>query len=185
MKKILVFLLVFFIIHIVLVSGIGNNKKFSFTVGAGIRNIDAEHFKDIFSGTNLCFSVDMSYRIIKFGECFLHTDYLSIKGELDFTKEKTTFSLIPIEFGFRLLVGKRKFVPYIGIGGGYYMYKDKHPGLETFSENKFGFFGEGGVKINFSNSMFFDLKLKYIKLKSEDETDLGGLAYMGGIGFRF
>ena len=186
MKKIIILVLVVFVLNMVLVSDTeSNSKKFSFTIGAGVRGIAAGHFSDVFSGTNLCYSVDIAYKFMKSGEIFLHSDYLSIEGETDYTKEKTTFSITPIELGFRLLLGKKKFVTYFGLGGGYYSYKDEHPELLTVSESKIGFFGEGGLKFYFSKSIFFDLKVKYIMLKSENDTDLGGLTYIGGIGLRF
>ncbi len=186
MKKIIILILIIFTLNMVLISeGVIKTKKFSFAIGAGVRGIAADHFSDIFSGTNICYSIDFAYKIMKSAELFLHSDYLSIEGESDFTKEKTTFKITPVELGFRYLIGKAKFVPYIGLGGGFYSYKDEHPELSSLSESKIGFFGEGGLKYNFSKSIFVDLKLKYIMLKSENETDLGGLAYILGIGFRF
>jgi outer membrane protein W len=122
---------------------------------------------------------------MKSGEIFLHSDYLSIEGETSYTKEKTTFKMTPAELGFRLLLGKKSFVPYIGLGGGFYSYEDVHPGLTSLSESKMGFFGEGGLKFFVSQSLLLDLKVKYIMLKSEKDVDLGGLTYIGGIGFRF
>lgn len=186
MKKVIILVLVVFILNMFLISDSElKNKKFSFTIGAGVRGIAADHFSDIFSDTNICYSIDFAYRIIKSGELFLHSDYLSIEGETDYTKEKTTFSLIPVELGFRFLFGKTKLVPYLGAGIGYYSITDEHPELGKLTESRVGFLGEGGLKFNFSNSFFVDLKLKYIMLNSENDTDLGGLTYILGIGFKF
>ncbi len=168
-----------------------NKKKLSITIGGGVRNIAAEDFDTIFDGTNICYSLDLSYKVSNNVELFLHSDYLKIDGKTDYTKEDTSFTLIPAELGFRYLLGKKKFKAYFGAGGGFYSYKDEHPGLETLNESQIGFFGEGGIRYLFSGSLFIDLKLKYILLKSktEDENgdtiDLGGLAYMVGIGFSF
>ncbi len=185
MKKIIIIITIFTLIFFSISKVDAKTKKVSITIGAGVRGVSADYFSDIFSGTNLCYSIDIAYKIMKSGELFLHSDYLALEGETTYTKEKTTFTLTPIEFGFRFLLGKKKFVPYIGLGGGSYSYEDVHPGLLTVSESKVGFFGEGGLKFYVSKSIFIDMKLKYIMLKSEKDIDLGGLAYMAGIGFRF
>lgn len=186
MKRFIVFIIIVVLIGVYTSEDLkAKDKKFSIEFGAGVRGISAEHFNSIFSGTNLCYSVDIAYKIFKSGEIFIHSDYLAIEGETDYTKEKTTFSIIPAELGYRLLLGSKSFIPFIGIGGGYYSYTDEHPGLLTVSESKLGFFGEGGIKFYFSKSIFLGLRLKYIMLNSENETNLGGLAYTGSIGFSF
>jgi len=189
MKKFLILILVIFVVNMLLISetthNTYNNKKFSIELGAGVRGIASERFSSVYSGTSICYSLDIAFKIMKSGEIFLHSDYLSIEGETSYTKEKTTFKMTPAELGFRLLLGKKSFVPYIGLGSGFYSYEDVHPGLTSLSESKMGFFGEGGLKFFVSQSLFLDLKVKYIMLKSEKDVDLGGLTYTGGIGFRF
>jgi len=186
MKGYKILIIVFSLIVILVSADLNaNSKKFSIEIGTGVRNIAAEHYSSIFTKTNLCYSVDVAFKIFNSGELFIHSDYLSLKGETDYTKEETSFTMIPAELGFRLLLGSKSIVPFFGLGGGYYSYTDEHPGLLTISESKVGFFGEAGLKYYFSNSIFIGLRVKYIMLKSENETDLGGLLYTGGIGFSF
>jgi len=164
-------------------------KTFSFTVGAGGRSFSETLFKDVYGGTCIIYSVDFSMKVWETLEAFLHTDYLSKTGELTFTQEETTFKLIPIELGARYLVPTKKTCDaklflYIGAGAGYYLIKEENP-IGTVDEKRIGFFGEGGVRFYLMSSLFIDAKLKYTILKSENDTNLGGLSYMGGIGISF
>jgi len=168
-------------------------KSFSITLGAGVRNFSDEEFKDVYEKTPLVYSVDIAIRIMRSLEVFLHTDYLSIKGKTTYTHEDTTLKITPIELGIRFLIGfkkscKQKLLPYLGGGVGYYMIKEEFPGgtpLEPVDEKKVGFFAEGGLRFYLMKSVFIDAKVKYIGLRSEDNIQMGGAAYIGGIGFSF
>lgn len=168
-------------------------KPFSITLGAGVRNFSADGFKEVYDGTPMVYSVDIAMRIMKSLEVFLHTDYLSIDGKTTFTQENITLKITPIELGARFLIGskkpcKQKLFPYLGAGVGYYMIKEEFEAgspLESVDEKRVGFFAEGGLRFYLMKSVFIDAKLKYIGLKSENSTQMGGLAYMGGIGFSF
>jgi opacity protein-like surface antigen len=166
---------------------------FSITLGAGVRNFSADEFKDVYEGTPMVYSVDVAMRIMKSLEVFLHTDYLSIDGKTTFTQEGTTLKITPIELGARFLIGfkkpcKQKIFPYLGAGVGYYMIKEEFEAgspLEPVDEKRVGFFAEGGMRFYLIKSVFIDAKLKYIGLRSENSTQMGGAAYMGGLGFSF
>ena len=168
-------------------------KTFSITIGAGVRSFSEELFKDVYDGTPMVYSFDAAVRVLRPLEIFAHTDILSIDGKTTFTQEDTKLKITPFELGFRFLVMpkkscKQKIFPYIGAGLGYYMIKEEFAAgspMEPVDEKRLGFFGEGGVRLYAMTSIFVDLKFKYITLKSENGTQLGGLAYMGGIGFSF
>jgi hypothetical protein len=168
-------------------------KSFSITLAAGVRNFSAEEFKEVYDGTPMIYSIDVAFKILKSLEMFLHTDYLSIDGKTTFTQEDTTLKITPIEVGARFLIlfknpCKQKFFPYLGGGVGYYMIKEEFAAsspLEPVDEKKVGFFAEGGLRFYLIKSVFIDAKLKYIGLRSENRTQLGGLVYMGGLGFSF
>jgi outer membrane protein W len=141
----------------------------------------------------MIYSVDVAVKVLKSLEMFLHTDYLSIDGKTTFTEEDTTLKITPIELGARFLITfknpcKQKLYPYLGGGVGYYMIKEEFDAgspLEPVDEKKVGFFGEGGFRFYLIKSLFIDAKLKYIGLRSENRTQMGGLVYMGGLGFSF
>jgi hypothetical protein len=168
-------------------------KSFSITVGAGVRNFSADEFKDVYDGTPMVYSVDIAMRIMKSLEVFLHTDYLSIDGKTTYTQEDTTLKITPIELGARFLISfkkpcKQKLFPYLGAGIGYYMIKEEiqeETNIVVVDEKRVGFFAEGGLRFYLMKSVFIDAKFKYIGLKSETDIQVGGLAYMGGLGFSF
>jgi hypothetical protein len=165
------------------------DTKFSLTLGAGARNFSESRFKDVYDKTPIIYSVDIAWKFWKSMEVFLHSDILSVDGKLTYTQEDTTFKTTPLELGFRYLVTTKKsenarIFPYLGAGAGYYMVKEENV-ISNLDENRLGFFVEGGLRFYVTGSIFVDAKLKNIFLKSgnEDGTNMGGLAYMGGIGF--
>ncbi len=161
-------------------------KKFSLSVGAGMRNVSDDDYKDVYSGSGMSYNVDLGVRLGKALEVFLHTDYFSKDGELTYSLEETTLTIIPIELGARYLIKadkKCKLYPYIGGGVGYYMYKEENF-IGTVDDKKFGFFAEGGVRYYLMSSFFIDVKVKNVFLKVDD-IQLGGIAFMGAVGLSF
>jgi hypothetical protein len=166
---------------------------FSITLGAGVRNFSTDEFKEVYEGTPMIYSVDVAMRLMKSLEVFLHTDYLSIDGETTFTKEPTTLKITPLELGARFLIGfknpcRQKLFPYLGAGVGYYMIKEEFEAgspLEPVDEKRVGLFAEGGLRFYVIKTVFIDAKFKYIGLRSENNTQMGGLVYLGGVGLSF
>ena len=160
--------------------------KFSLSVGAGMRNVSDDLYKEVYDGSGVSYNVDFGVRLGKTLEAFLHTDYFTKDGELTYTLEATTLKIIPIEVGARFLFKadrKCKLYPYIGAAAGYYMYKEENP-IGAVDEKKFGFSVEGGVRYYLMRSFFIDAKIKNVFLKVES-VKLGGFAYMGAIGLSF
>lgn len=161
-------------------------KKFSLSVGAGMRNFSEQLYKDVYGSSGITYNVDLGFKFGKSLEAFLHTDYFSKTGELTYTKEETTLKIIPVELGARFLIkvgNGGSLFPYIGAGAGYYMYKEENF-IGTVDEKKFGFFAEGGLRFYLMGSFFIDAKVKNVFLKVED-LQLGGFAFMGAIGISF
>jgi len=155
-------------------------KKGSISVGAG-NNQFSGIVQDIYSGTNISYGFEIAYRFSEKLEAFLHTDYLKMKGELSYSKSETEMTLFPLETGARFLFGE-KISPYLGAGAGSYSYKEKNE-IGEASGSGFGFFGEGGLRIELG-SVFFDLKAKYVKLKIDD-VDLSGVKGILSFGVGF
>ena len=183
MKKILFILLIF-----ILGINILNGEKFSFCLGAGIRNVTEERYEEVYGKNNITYSADIGLKIFGSLELFLHTDYLKCDGKLTFSKENTTLTITPIELGARYMLGNKIIKPYIGAGMGYYTYKEENF-IGTIDDNKTGFFAEGGIRFLVTKPLFIDLKFKYISLniKNDEGSDiqLGWISYMGGIGVTF
>ena len=134
-----------------------DKKIIDITIGVGLRNIPEDSYKKIFGSNNLVYSADFGFRLWKSVELFLHTDYLSLKGKTTNTKEKTSFRLVPVEFGLRFLIEKKKISPYIGAGGGSYSYRDEMEidnETSKVSGKKFGFFLETGLRYLFYKSIY-------------------------------
>ena len=186
MRKLFLFLLLIIMIFTVQVIGGIHQSKFSITVGGGLKNINEEIFATVYGSNNIAYSIDFAFKLKRSIELFIHSDYLKAEGELLFDPKETTLTIIPAEVGLRLVLGKKMFRPYIGLGAGYYMLKEENF-IGTVDDNSIGFFGEGGLRFYFGK-LFLDLKVKYIQLKYDvagTEIDLGGLSYFGGIGFGF
>ncbi len=177
--------------------------KFSITVSAGIRSIPEKMYERVFGKNNLAYGLDLSYKLGNSVAVFLHTDYLSVNGETTLTQETVKLTIMPIEAGMRFYLTSGKFIPYIGIGAGYYDVKEEVSignATNTFSAKEVGFFAEGGLKFYFTNSIFIDLKGKYLFLNIApeenivndgngfiylEERKLNGIALMGGLGISF
>jgi outer membrane protein W len=177
--------------------------KFSITVSAGIRSIPEKMYERVFGKNNLAYGLDLSYRIGKTTVVFLHSDYFSVNGSTTLTEEEAKLTITPIEAGMRIFLAKGKFVPYLGAGAGYYSVKEEVSiGNETneFSANEVGFFAEGGLKFYFTNSLYVDIKGKYLFLNIVpeenivnsnggfiylEERKLNGFSLMGGLGISF
>ena len=160
--------------------------SFSITLGGGGRYFTGDD-EDVYNFINLVFALDVAYKFNKSIEIFLHGEYLSAKGKLTITEEETTLNIIPAELGGRFLFGKKRFFSYLGAGLGYYFIKEDNP-IGTINESGIGFFGEAGIKTFFTNSLFLDIKLRYVALsiKPEDTSvDLGGIAVLAGLGIAF
>lgn len=167
--------------------------KYSFSLGLGIRNFSDSLFKNIYGNSGTSYNVDLGVKIGNSLETFLHTDYFKKDGELTYTKEKTTLTIIPIELGLRCLIGlnkqcKPKLFPYLGAGVGYYLCKEENP-IGNFDKNGIGFFVEGGLRFYLAGSFFIDAKLKdvFLKVKNDlgNNMNTGGFSYMGALGITF
>jgi hypothetical protein len=158
---------------------------FSLAIGAGVRNFSGDE-EGVHSTFNLAFSLDVAYRFGRSIAVFVHTDYVSSKGELSLTKEETTLTIIPVEAGARYLFKGKNFIPYIGAGIGLYSIKEENP-IGTVEENGFGFFAELGTKI-YMQYFFFDIKAKYLFLSItpvDESKNLGGFYLLAGVGYSF
>lgn len=192
MKKV-IFILVFFI---GICSVYAGDSIYSLTLGAGLRNINGVEdeqgkniFEEVYGTNNLTYSFDFGYKFAKYFQAFLHSEFFTAKGELTFTKEETTLTIIPVELGCRAMYGlyRGMFYPYIGAGAGFYIYTEENV-IGDVKDQQFGFFGELGLNYYFIKSAFLDLKIKYIILKvgeDPEKIDLGGLALTAGIGYSF
>jgi len=195
MKKLIVAMVILFMAVLSIYAQDTEEKKpcldttISLTLSYGMRNFSEDLYKTVYEDAATTIGIDLGFRAWKSLEIFVHTDILKKEGKMTFTEEETTLKITPLELGARFLIPvskncKLKLFPYLGAGVGYYMIKEEAP-YEDVDEKKIGFFIEGGLRLYVIKSIFIDAKLKNVMVKSENDTSLGGFAYMGGIGFSF
>lgn len=167
--------------------------KYSFSVGAGMRNFSDTLFKSIYDKGGTSYNVDLGIKIKNSLEVFVHTDYFTKDGLLTYTEENTTLKIIPIELGLRYIISINKqcqpmLFPYVGAGAGYYMCKEENP-IGTFDKKGLGFLLEGGLRYYPVGFFFIDAKIKNVFLKIKNDlgmnVNVGGFSYMGAIGISF
>jgi len=177
MKKIFLSIV---ILGLIFIPGTAKTKKIGVSIGAGYNNYSGI-VKEVYDGTNISYSLDLSYSFIKNLEIFIHSDIINMKGSLTHSGEPTNMKSFPLELGIRFPFGS-KVSPYLGAGAGTYNFKESNI-IGDWSGSGVGFFGEGGIKLNFS-SLFFDIKAKYISLKIEG-IDLSNMKLITAIGLSF
>jgi hypothetical protein len=139
-------------------------------------------FKDIY-GSSPMFGGELGIKIVGGLRLFLGGDYLRAKGQLTYTKEGTTLTLIPAGGGLKYSFLEGAFHPYLAAGVRYYMYKESNP-LGTVKKNGPGFLGRAGVTFEFAKKFGVDLSAGYswCEMKTDDFTiNLGGLELAGGL----
>ncbi len=121
--------------------------------------------------------------------------YLETKGKLADTDRK--YSLFPLEVSGKLGLPLAGFLePYLAVGVGGYYVKAKAGNLEETSWRA-GFFGGGGVNLNFGETFFIGVEARYLVLSAPTptatpytnsgtmNTNLDGVIVTGNLGFRF
>jgi len=113
-------------------------------------------------------------------------------GRIGLYQEPTTLKATGFEVfvGYAFKIGIAS--PYLKAGFGSYSYKQTidSPYLQEFrvDHKKSAWTLAGGIKLFPIDKAFLAVELKYVPLKVrpfEDDVDLGGWRYQGGIGFRF
>ncbi|TFG75690.1 MAG: hypothetical protein E4H23_10455 [Chrysiogenales bacterium] len=191
MKKLILFLLVF--LQLPVLPAIESDVQtaaapsFSLTALAGLRDFSNGEFRKIYNGSQPAFSLDLGYRLGNKFDIFFSGQHLSANGELTFSKETTSFRLISLEAGARLVLSMGRFVPFAGAGAGYYLIREENV-IATIDEKKAGFFALGGLRFRFSEQLFAAVQVKFVSLKLDPfnkTVDLGGWFVGGGIGVMF
>ncbi|UCC41209.1 MAG: outer membrane beta-barrel protein [Candidatus Aminicenantes bacterium] len=143
-------------------------------------------FKDVY-GSGMTIGGEIGITLWKGLGIWAGADYFSRKGELTFTEESTKIQIIPLYAGIRYQFQQEKIAPYIGLGIGYFRFKETNP-IGKVEEGDIGYIGQVGCLFKVVGSLFFDIKgsYSYCKAKPMDiKADMGGLKAGIGIGFEF
>jgi hypothetical protein len=143
-------------------------------------------FKDIYSG-GMSYGGEINIDIHNGLSLWVGAEYFSKKGMLTFTKEETEIQIIPIYGGIKYIFPGKKINPYVGIGVGYYQYKESNP-IGEVKEGKIGYVAQAGLLLRLSGPVLVDLQVGYnmCKIKPQEiEANIGGLKAGIGLGFSF
>lgn len=142
--------------------------------------------KDVYR-RGISFGAELNIGVADDIELFLSESYFG-KTVADSEPDKTRkVVLIPFEIGFKFRFNKGLLNPYLGVGGGYFQYREESA-AGTVREKKIGFVGKTGVFLKLWDSFVFDVYVRYsycpIEISS-GKFDVGGLRYGLGFGAEF
>ena len=146
--------------------------------------------KELYGNGGLMIGGSLSYEPIKLLEIRGEANYYQAKGNMSFTQEDITFTIIPIVLGLRVwIVEVPTLRPYIGAGFNFYFYKEELPDrFEDISESTTGVHLEGGTYFHLAKMIYLDFNVRYsfaTAKSSYEDIKLGGLRTGIGIGIRF
>jgi hypothetical protein len=158
----------------------------SFGVKAVYLMPSEQAFKDIY-GSGLMYGGEIGFRL--HGPIGLWIDGMYYKGtgQLTYTKEDTTLTLIPIGAGLRYDFTTGPAVVYAGAGARYYSYKETNV-LGTVTRGGAGFVVLAGVNLRIAKGFLVDVRAAYssCKLTPADFTiNVGGIELGGGLVIEF
>lgn len=174
------------IASIVFLSGVANASNYMIELKISYFAPSEQAFIDVY-GSGMTIGGEVGITLWKGFGVWAGGDYFSKKGELTFTEESTEIQIIPFYAGIRYQFGQEKIAPYLGLGIGYFRFKETNP-LGKVEEADVGFIGQVGCLFKVVGSLFFDIKGSYSYCKSKPmdiEADMGGLKAEIGIGVEF
>ena len=165
---------------------LARKKKFIRVMAIGDQFLPHEGILKNVYGRGLNYGAEISFGVGDFIEVWLAEHYFGKSVKDEATGEDRKVSLIPFEAGFKVRLNKGSFNPYLGIGGGYFQYKETSP-AGTIREKQFGVVGQAGffVKIGGFFVADFHAQYKYCQIQTGEKFDVGGFHIGGGIGAEF
>ena len=158
-----------------------------FTLGS--YNMNEPRFEAVYPSGGLMSGLTLSSAVISNVNFYLDIKYYSREGTLTFSKEKTTFYMVPIDLGVRYIYPLGLFHPYFGAGLDFYFFYEDNP-IGTVLNYTNGFHFTGGSYFRFAESipLMLNVRLKYTWAKADEnlnQVQLGGLEYCVGLAFVF
>jgi len=157
-----------------------------FAVGSYFQPSD-QVFKDVYGGGTYI-GGEINITLMKGVSLWAGAQMFSKTGLTTFTQEETEIQITPIYGGIRFRVPDKKVSPYLGLGVGYFGYKESSPMIGEVSKGDIGYIGQLGVLVNVIGPIFLDLKGSYSYCKVQPlgvEANIGGIQVTGGFGFGF
>jgi hypothetical protein len=164
-------------------------RQGSLEIMAGGYDMKEPRFDAVYPSGGVMAGLGVSVALFSNFNVYLEAKYWSRVGQLTFTKEETTFRLIPISLGARYILPLGIINPYLGAGADIYFYHEDNP-IGTTLNHAGGYHVTGGTYLRFSRSipLMLDLKLKYTWAKASESDlriQLGGIEYAVGLAVAF
>jgi hypothetical protein len=150
-------------------------------------NPTEQNFKDIYGG-GLIYGIKAEKPDLfkKFG-LILETGYFKKRGQLTFTKERTTVNIFFIGPGIIYKHTQGIFDLYGGGGFRYYRFKERNP-IGHAQKGGVGYFLSVGTYIHIMKNFYADVGINYsgCKVKPADlKVEIGGLEVGIGVAYEF
>lgn len=164
-------------------------RQGSLELTIGSYKMNEPRFDAVYPSGGLMAGLTLSSALVSNVNFYLEVKYYAREGTLTFSKEKTTFYLVPLDLGIRYIFPMGLVNPYAGAGADFYFYYEDNP-IGTVLNYANGFHLLGGAYLRFSRSvpLLINVKLKYTLAEAEQEAiklQLGGLEYAVGLAFTF
>lgn len=184
MKRILIFCLA-----IVVASNLAHGKFLIEAKGSYFQPSD-KNFKQVYNGGKytewISYGGEIGITLGKGVGLWAGGSYFNKKGKLTFTQEETTLEIIPVYGGIKFRSTSSYVSPYLGIGVGYFQYKEENR-IQSVSKADIGYIGQAGLLFKLGVIVIdFQASYSYCKVKPVDvEANLGGFQAGIGLGFEF
>jgi hypothetical protein len=158
-----------------------------FTLGS--YSMNEPRFKAVYPEGGLMRGLTISSALFSNLNFYLDLKYYSRQGSLTFSKEKTTFTMVPLDIGVRYIFPLGTFHPYLGAGMDYYFYHEDNA-IGTALSYASGYHITGGLYFRFAKGapVMIDFRVKHSWARAEENgiaVQLGGLEYCAGLTFVF
>jgi opacity protein-like surface antigen len=159
---------------------------FSVTARGGYFVPSDSVFRNIY-GNGMSWGGELGFHITSRLEAWAGADYFSRTGKLAFTQEETRIRIVPLTAGLRYAFPISRLKPYVGLGIGYFRYKETNS-IGKVEKGDFGYCGRIGVIISLGSSFFVDIQGNWTRCTVRPagvKADLGGIQTVLGLGFEF
>jgi len=143
-------------------------------------------FKEIY-GNGQTYGLELGIRIWGGLAVWASGDYFTATGKLTFTGEVTKIRIIPVCGGGKYYFLSGRISPYVGLGVGYFAYKEESP-IGKVEKGNLGYIGKAGISFNISSGIIIDIQADYSHCQvkpAEVKANLGGLQAGIGLGVVF
>lgn len=176
-------------------SAANKNKILTVGVGGGLYFIQDADFQDVYGKSTGYFGGEMNFFIpIKGREGIslaLDIKSISASGMSTATQEEVTLKLLPISFAVLYMRHYRRLIPFVGLGGSIFSYKETYPPSFAIPSTKGSTFGlnlQLGTYIKVMESLSFKIFFKFYDARTKENDlniNLGGNEYGVGIAYHF